>query len=98
MKVVFDELASKEFNDAIEYYEFEFEGLGQKFRGEIKRAIKTLKRFPKIGVVEEGDIRRYILHKFPYKIMYSLEKEYIFIIAIAHMHRRPNYWVNRIKP
>ena len=65
MKVIFDELAKEEFNDAIEYYEFEIAGLGKRFQEEIKRTLRTIKRFPKIGVVEEGDIRRYILHKFP---------------------------------
>ena len=95
MKVIFDELAQEEFNDAIEYYEFEVEGLGKKFKEEIKRAFRIIKRFPKIGVVDEGDIRIYILHKFPYKILYSIEKDYIYIIAIAHMHREPNYWLKK---
>lgn len=97
MNVIFDDLANEEFNDAVEYYEFQVEGLGKRFKEEIKRALRTIKRFPEIGVVEEGDIRRYILHKFPYKILYSIEKDYIYIIAIAHMHREPNYWIKRIK-
>jgi hypothetical protein len=97
MKILFDTLAQEEFNDAIEYYEFEVEGLGKNFKAEIKRALRTIKRFPKIGINEDGDIKRYILHKFPYKILYSIETDYIYIIAIAHMHREPNYWHGRIK-
>ena len=97
MKIIFDELANEEFNDAVEYYEFEVEGLGNKFKEEIARALRTIKRFPEIGIIEEGEIRRYILHKFPFKILYSIEKNYIYIIAIAHMHREPTYWINRIK-
>lgn len=97
MKIIFDDLATEEFNDAIEYYEFEVEGLGKRFKAEIKRALRTIRRFPRIGVIEEGDVRRYILHKFPYKILYSIEKDYIYIIAIANMHREPNYWIERLK-
>jgi plasmid stabilization system protein ParE len=82
-------------NDTIEYYEFQVQGLGKSFREEIKRALRTIKRFPKIGAIEEGDIRRFLLHKFPYKIMYSIEKDYIYIIAIAHTHREPTYWIDR---
>jgi hypothetical protein len=26
----------------------------------------------------------------------SIEKDHIFIIAVAHCHRRPDYWVDRI--
>lgn len=97
MKIIFDDLATEEFNDAIEYYEFEVEGLGKRYKAEIKRALRTIRRFPRIGVIEEGDVRRYILHKFPYKILYSIEKDYIYIIAIANMHREPNYWIERLK-
>ena len=96
MKIIFDDLTNEEFNDTIEYYEFQVQGLGRNFREEIKRALRTIRRFPKIGAIEEGDIRRYLLHKFPYKIMYSIEKDYIYIIAIAHTHREPNYWIDRI--
>lgn len=96
MKVIFDKLASEELNDACEYYELQVVGLGGKFREEIKRGLRSIKRFPEIGSTERGDIKRYILHKFPFKILYSLEKEYIYIIAIAHMHREPSYWVERI--
>ena len=96
MKIIFDDLANEEFYDAIEYYEFQVQGLGRNFREEIKRALRTIRRFPKIGAIEEGDIRRYLLHKFPYKIMYSIEKDYIYIIAIAHTHREPTYWIQRL--
>lgn len=97
MKIIFDDLASEEYKDAIDYYEFEAKGLGQRFKEEIKRALRTIKKFPKIGRIEEGDIRRYILHKFPYMIMYSIEKDYIYIIAISHTHREPTYWIERLK-
>ena len=96
MKFIFDDLAKEEFKETSEYYEFEIEGLGMRFKEEIIRALRNIKKFPEIGIIEEGDIRRYLLHKFPYKIMYSIEKDYIYILAIAHMHREPNYWINRV--
>ena len=98
MRFLFDDLAKEEYRDTVEYYEFEIEGLGKKFKEEIIRALGNIKRFPKVGVVEEGDVRRYLLHKFPYKILYSIEKDYIYIIAVAHMHREPDYWIHRTKP
>lgn len=96
MKIIFDDLAAEEFHDAIEYYEIQLQDLGKSFREEIKRALRTIRRFPKIGAIEEGDIRRYILHRFPCKIMYSIESDYIYIIAIAHTHREPSYWIDRV--
>ena len=97
MKIIFDDLAKAEYEDAVEYYDIELPGLGIRFKNEIKRALRTIKKFPKIGMIEEGDIRRYILHKFPFKILYSFEKDYIYIIAVAHTHREPMYWINRVK-
>ena len=98
MRLVFDELAKKELFDGIEYYEFEVPGLGQMFQDEIKRVLRIIKEIPEIGLFESEHIKKYILHKFPYKILYSIEKDHIYIIAIAHMHREPSYWVNRINP
>ena len=97
MKIFFDDLAHEEYKDAIEYYDFQVHGLGEKLKNEIQRALRNIKKFPKIGIIENADIRRYLLHKFPYKILYSIEKDYIYIIAFAHMHREPNYWIKRNK-
>lgn len=96
MKVIFDRLAKEELNDGIEYYEIEIKNLGERFKEEVQRSINIIKKIPKIGTPENENIRRYILHKFPYKILYSIEKDHIYIIALAHMHREPRYWINRI--
>jgi len=96
MDVLFDQLARLELEDAIEFYELEVPGLGIRFQKEIKQAIRRIREYPLAWTREKGDVRKYILHKFPYKILYSIEEGYIYIIAIAHGHRRPNYWVDRI--
>ena len=96
MKVIFDKLAKLELDDASEYYEFEVPGLGVRFREEVKRGIRLICEYPTAWTREGKNVRRYILHKFPYKILYSVEEDYIYIIDIAHGHRRPNYWIERI--
>jgi len=97
MRVIFDELAKIELDDGKEYYEMEVTGLGKRFKQEVKRAINIIKKMPNIGSPESENIRRYILHKFPYKVLYSIEKDHIYVIAIAHLHREPMYWINRIR-
>ena len=97
MNVLFDELASLECNEAIEFYELELKGFGVQSKKEIKRALRTIFQYPKIGTVAEDDIRKFSLNRFPYKILYSIEENYIFVIAVAHLHRKPNYWVERRK-
>ena len=95
MEILFDELARQELDDAVEYYELEVPGLGARFRKEVKHGIQRIREYPAAWTRELINVRRYPLHKFPYKILYSIERDYIYIMAIAHCHRRPNYWIDR---
>jgi hypothetical protein len=96
MNVLFDRLAKLELDDASEYYELEVPGLGIKLKEEVKRGIHRILQYPDAWPIEKGDVRRYLLHHFPYKILYAVEENYIYIIAIAHCHRRPDYWIDRL--
>lgn len=95
MNVVFSNFAKLELEDAIAYYELEHSGLGINFKKEIQKNIERIKKFPLAASIERGEIRKSLLHKFPYKILYSIESDHIFIIAIAHQHRKPDYWIER---
>jgi plasmid stabilization system protein ParE len=93
MRFIFSELAQQELEDASGLYELE-QGLSRRFRDEVKQAILRIGQFPMAWPVERGEVRKCLLHRFPYKILYSIEADHIFIIAIAHQHRRPDYWVD----
>ena len=95
MVIILNEFAVEELKDAVEFYELQLEGLGKRFNHEIKSALRSIKKNPDTWPIESGDIKKFILHKFPYKILYSIEADYIYVIAIAHMHRRPQYWIKR---
>jgi hypothetical protein len=95
MNVLFNELALLEFRDAAEFYELEQAGLGRQFEEETKRSLRRIIRYPAAWSKEKGEIRRYLMHRFPYKILYSIEENHILILALAHLHRKPEYWVER---
>jgi plasmid stabilization system protein ParE len=95
MKIIFSKYAQLELQDAIIYYELEFKGLGQKFKQEIQKAVIRIAEYPEAWSLEQGEIRKCLLHKFSYKVLYSIENDHIFIIAIAHQHRTPDYWIDR---
>ena len=97
MKVIFSSFARNELEDAFNYLELEFEGLGDRFKSEVKSAVERIARHPLAWSVERGEVRKCLLHKFPYKILYSIEIDHIFIIAVAHQHRKPDYWIDRPK-
>ncbi|MDO8720858.1 MAG: type II toxin-antitoxin system RelE/ParE family toxin [Syntrophales bacterium] len=95
MKVIFSKYARQELDDATQYYEIEYQGLGKRFRDEVRKAAKRISEYPGAWSVERGEVRKCILHKFPYKLLYSVESNHVFIIAVAHQHRRPDYWIER---
>jgi plasmid stabilization system protein ParE len=97
MKILFSEYAKQELDDAVNYLELEFEGLGYQFKSEVKSALNRISMHPVAWSVERGDVRKYLLHKFPYKLLYSVETDHIFVIAVAHQHREPDYWIDRPK-
>lgn len=95
MSIEFSPQARAEFEDGEAYYELQFPGLGARFRVEIRQALLRMRRWPLAAPLERGDIRRMILSRFPYKLLYSVEPDCLFIIAVAHMHRAPDYWIDR---
>jgi len=78
MKVIFSKYARQELEDAVHYYELQYSGLGKRFKEEIKRAISRIIMYPKAWSVERGEVRKCLLHKFPYNLLYSIEKDHIF--------------------
>ncbi|MBI1748241.1 MAG: type II toxin-antitoxin system RelE/ParE family toxin [Acidobacteria bacterium] len=96
MNYLFHPEAEVEFIEAIEYYEEKESGLGYDFAVEVYLTIERTVSFPKAWPVIEEDIRRSLVRRFPYGILYSEEKEGIYIVAIMHLHRDPEYWKHRI--
>ncbi len=81
MRIVFSELARTELDEAIKYLEAEFEGLGAAFKADVARAKNLIARHPLAGSVQRDEVRRCLLHKFPYKLLYSIEADHVFVIA-----------------
>ena len=97
MKVIIAKIAQQEFKEAKEFYEIEQSGIGIRFEKEIKNAILRIKQFPSAWPVERNEIHCYLIHKFPYKILYSIQQNNIILLAFAHQHRKHDYWIDRIK-
>jgi len=91
------EVAKQEFIDAKEFYEMEHPGIGAYFEAQIKHSLLSIRQYPQAWPIERGEIRRYLVHKFPYKILYSIQENKIVVLAFAHSHRQPDYWIDRLK-
>ena len=95
MNVLFHPDAELELNAAIDYYEAIENGLGYDFSLEIISAIGRVIDFPKAWLIIDGDIRRALVKRFPYGILYAEDQDLIYIIAVMHLHRDPEYWKHR---
>ena len=96
MRLYFSLIARDELREAKLYYNLQQKGLGTRFVEEAQAAAKTVADNPLAWQVERGDIRRFFMNRFPYKLLYAIEGERVIVIAVAHQHRNPDYWVDRI--
>ena len=95
-KIVIHPEAEEELNAAADYYEKCKDGLGVSFLHEIEKAFKRIEENPRSWKIITKDIRRNLINRFPYTIIYRVEDEIIIVLAIAHLHRKPKYWKERI--
>jgi len=91
MKYAFHPDAKAEFFAAIDYYEEREPCLGLDFASEVHSAIENILNFPNAWPILEDHTRRCQVHRFPYGVIYSQEKDVIFILAVMHLHRDPEY-------
>jgi plasmid stabilization system protein ParE len=80
------------------WYEERAENLGHEFLDEVNRAVETLRKEPALWPFrdEARGLRRYLVHRFPYGIVYRIEDQVIQIIAVMHLRRHPGYWRERL--
>ena len=91
------EIARLELDEAVSYYNNQAPGLGDAFLLETVAAINRIRQFPDAWHPLGESLRRCRLQRFPYGLIYSVSGNEILIAAVAHAHRRPEYWRDRIK-
>ncbi|OIN93040.1 MAG: hypothetical protein AUJ20_05425 [Comamonadaceae bacterium CG1_02_60_18] len=97
MQIRFAEIANDELADACDWYEQQQPGLGLRFKSAVREASSRIARTPLMFPVELEDVRRYVMNRFPYTLRYVVRGDEVWIVAVSHQHRHPDYWVERIK-
>ncbi len=94
-EVEFHPEAAAELQAAARYYEGLAEGLGADFLTAIEASCSRLLRFPEIGRSFGGNLRRLIVPRFPFSVIYRIETDRLLVVAVANLYRRPGYWQRR---
>lgn len=90
--------AEDDFISAIEWYKWRAsKSIANRFIQSALEALENITDSPYIFPNEKGEIRKCIMRRFPYKILFEVQQERILILAIAHVKRHPNYWQKRSK-
>jgi plasmid stabilization system protein ParE len=95
MRYVFHPEALTEYAEAVQYYQKQRIEVAQSFIDAIEDAVYRVRESPNRYIVIDEDVRRCMTRKFPYGILYTIEQDYILILAVMHCSREPGYWKNR---
>ena len=97
MKISFLIPVQTEFEEAMEYYDEQRTGLGIEFSEEVRQALDRVSHYPEAWSQLSPRIRRCLVNRFPYSVIYEVRNELLIIIAIQHHLRKPESWRSRVK-
>lgn len=94
--------AVDEIVEAAVWYKARQPGLEIEFLAEIDRVLPLIGNspasFPRLlDVPEDLVIRRALLPRFPYAVIFMDLRAEIRVLAVAHAKRRPGYWLDRVE-
>jgi len=98
LKIIFLPPAERELDEAFDYYEAQKPGLGFEFFEAVWAAIERIGTHPTAWQMMSQNVRRCRTVRFPYGVIYQLRDDgtEVLIVAIAHLHRKPDYWRGRL--
>lgn len=87
--------ARAELGEAFRWYEERREGLGREFLRAALEALSAIEAAPERYPRVRGEVRRILLRRFPFALLYLAEPEQTIVIACFHSKRDPRRWHSR---
>ena len=85
-------LAEADLEQAANWYDEEQAGLGSRFLSDVDQVFERIRERPQQFPEVSGDIRRALLHTFPYAVYFRETDETIRVLAVLHLRRKPGLW------
>ena len=86
----------QEIRESYNWYESKSKGLGEKFLKELEKSFSAIRQTPNTYPMVSKNIRRILVNKFPYGILYKNTLTEIYVVAVMHLKRKPYYWRKQI--
>ena len=102
MTILFHPSAQLELRLLAEWYESRREDLGEDLRVELWKALAVIAEHPgrwqlsPLRGARRLGVRHFPLNRFPLSLEYIVNGDEVLVVALAHMRRRPGYWVDRL--
>lgn len=90
--IVIQPAAEAEITEAFRWYEDKSKGLGSEFMRALDATLSAIQRNPSSYAVIHQSVRRAILRRFPYGVLYLMKGEQIIVLACFHASRAPKPW------
>jgi plasmid stabilization system protein ParE len=84
--------AEQELDEAVDWFHQQQDGLQLRFLDEFRSTLARIQVQPEIYQELKPGIRRALMRRFPYSVIYEISEDALLILAIGHQHRRPYYW------
>src|SRR6266487_3312482 len=95
--VAYHRLAASELIKSAEFYEHRNATLGEAFLSTVEATVPKLQRNPELGKPGRLGTRSWKTKRFPFRIVYLEQPDRFWIVAVAHLGRRPDYWIRRLR-
>lgn len=88
-------LAEADMEDAARWYDDERPDLAQRFLSDVHRTFARIRERPLQFPATSGNVRRALLHTFPYAVYFRVSDEIVAVLAALHLRRNPKVWRRR---
>jgi toxin ParE1/3/4 len=88
--------ARDEFDAAVVCYEQQRPGLGLAFLDRVRDVLGRIAANPQLHGIVYQDVRKAVVRKFPYVVLYREEAGEVVVIAVFHSKRDPAIWQGRV--
>jgi len=95
MRLIYHQAAEAELIGAARFYETRVRGLGREFLAEFERGVEAILEAPERCRIVSGDLRRYLMPRFPYGLYYRVEGDVVRLLVVKHHSQHPDYGMGR---